>query len=67
MRTIKELREAYPLTQQELADRLSVAVSSISNWERGVVRPHPVHIRAMARLFRVPASEIVLPEKSVAA
>lgn len=67
MQTIKELREGYPLTQAELAARLGVVVMSVSNWERGVARPIPAHVRAMARVFRVPASEIALPPKNVAA
>lgn len=37
--TIKELREAYHLTQQQLADLTRIPRRSIENWEGGQRKP----------------------------
>lgn len=36
---LKEMREAVGLSQQELATRMNIAVSTISRWERGIAEP----------------------------
>ena len=36
---IREARKAAGLTQRQLADRLGVSNTSISNWEKGLSRP----------------------------
>jgi DNA-binding XRE family transcriptional regulator len=39
MRTIKTLREAQSLSQQQLADAIGVTRQTITAWETGVQRP----------------------------
>ena len=51
MNTIKHLRVSRGLTQQELADILSVDVSSVSKWETGTVCPRPPLLIKMAGYF----------------
>lgn len=60
--TIRHLREAYPLTQKELAELLSVRSENVSRWERGESRPRPSQIRKMAEIFKLPAQMIDLVE-----
>lgn len=39
MRSIKELREAAGITQQELADSIGVDRSTVAKWESGAASP----------------------------
>jgi transcriptional regulator with XRE-family HTH domain len=57
-RSLKELRDDAYLTQKEVADQLSVTVSTISNWERGVKRPQVRSIRRLAELYKVSPKDI---------
>ena len=43
-RNIRAFRESRGLSQKELADKLGVVKSSISNYETGVSTPHAVVI-----------------------
>lgn len=68
MPTLKEVRESYPLTQRELAQRAVVkwrsgslkplTESAISAIEQGVNHPRPSTKRALARALGVPARSI---------
>ncbi|ACZ38922.1 helix-turn-helix domain-containing protein [Sphaerobacter thermophilus] len=66
MPTIRELREARGWTQQDLAVKLDVAVSTVSLWERGGALPQVTQLRAMAALFGLESSDeidlVVRPE-----
>jgi transcriptional regulator with XRE-family HTH domain len=42
--TIREVRKRAQLSQEELAARLGVRQSSISQWERGVTAPSTRHL-----------------------
>ncbi|MDQ3533646.1 MAG: helix-turn-helix domain-containing protein [Actinomycetota bacterium] len=64
MKTIQEYRKEAGLTQFELAVKLEVMPSTISNWERGLTEPRIGQLRAMARLFGVPSDDIELLEPS---
>lgn len=44
---IRATREQADITQAELARVLHVDPKSISNWERGLVTPHPRHRRKL--------------------
>jgi len=59
MSTIRELRLAADLTQQEVAERLHVSVSQVNRWEQpNGPRPQRGNRLRIAKLFRVPADEI---------
>jgi transcriptional regulator with XRE-family HTH domain len=45
---IRKAREHAGLSQQELADRLSVTRTSVINWERGHTRPLRLILRLLA-------------------
>ena len=44
---IKIARKAAGLTQRELADKIKVGNTTISNWEKGVSKPDPDQISSM--------------------
>lgn len=48
---LRQLRENYPMTQQELADALGVSMRTIQEWETGEVLPRPKHRRALAKFL----------------
>lgn len=58
MMSIRDLRKRHDLTQQELAFKVRVAVSSISNWESGRNEPSARQLRALALTFGVPMEDI---------
>lgn len=53
---IKHIRKQFKLTQKELADRLDVAPSAVSGWERGANNPLMDKIEMMSEMFNVPIS-----------
>lgn len=53
---IKALRKEHRLTQNELAERLDVAPTSVSAWEREANRPLMDKLSIMANMFNVPIS-----------
>jgi transcriptional regulator with XRE-family HTH domain len=63
MQMVRELRERAPMTQQELADRARVrrrdgtlrplSWQTVSDIERGVSRPRPSTVRALAKALGV--------------
>jgi len=53
MNRIKDLRKSMGLSQKELADKLFVNQTAVSQWERGVTSPNPQTMIALAKLFNV--------------
>lgn len=53
MNRIKDLRKAMGLSQKELADKLFVNQTAVSQWERGVTSPNPQTMIALSKLFNV--------------
>ena len=53
--TIKALRLGKGLTQEQLADRLSVSVQTISRWETAVNYPDVLMVPTLAAFFAVSA------------
>lgn len=56
--TIKRLREKNKLTQNELAEKLSVTDKSISKWETGRGYPDITLIEDIAKVFKVSITEL---------
>ena len=61
METIRDLRRKAGMTQQDLAVRLGVSVTSVSSWEQGKYDPNARQFRHMARIFGVGCDDFVLP------
>lgn len=49
---IKEKRKATKLTQAEVADYFGISSVSVSEWERGLSKPEPDKLPALARLLK---------------
>jgi transcriptional regulator with XRE-family HTH domain len=56
--TLKELRDACYLTQAQVAERLGLSVSTVSNWERGEYPPRRRLFPELAKLYGVTPQEI---------
>ncbi|MDR2687171.1 MAG: helix-turn-helix transcriptional regulator [Oscillospiraceae bacterium] len=57
--TVRRLRRGRGLTQEQLAQRLSVAFQTISNWERGECTPDLGMLPAIAGFFGVSTDELL--------
>ena len=57
-RSLRAVREAFPLSQQELADRTRLSRSTIAALEAGGRRAHPSTRRVIARVLKVEPGEI---------
>jgi transcriptional regulator with XRE-family HTH domain len=56
---LRELRKASGKTQAEVAGRLGIPQPLLSEYERGTVRLHAAIVAAFAKLFEVPADEVL--------
>ena len=56
---IKRFREDMGLTQGDLADKLGVARSTVTQWENGWSSPRMGMVQKLAGVFRVTTSDIV--------
>lgn len=56
---IRKLRDGLGLTQGELADKLGVTYSAVSQWENGRATPRSKVLKQLADLFGVPVSELL--------
>ena len=54
-----ELRRAAGLSQEELAERLNVSRQAVSKWENGSADPSTTNLLAVAKLYDVPAEELL--------
>jgi len=52
-------RRELRLTQTQLAERLNIAQSQVSDWERGTVNPRARNLRAAAEVLGVPVGELL--------
>jgi len=50
---LKDLRRREKLTQKQLADKLHIFQSNISDWESGISRPEYEHLIEIAKIFDV--------------
>ncbi|MYD86657.1 MAG: ImmA/IrrE family metallo-endopeptidase [Acidobacteria bacterium] len=65
-RRLQEARKARGLTQQDAADALSVARTTVTALEKGERRMRPGELIQLARLFGRPVSEFVGPKEPIA-
>lgn len=59
---IKQLRDQAGMTQEELAERLGVARSTVTQWENGWSNPRMGMVQKLAGVFHVTSSVIVSEE-----
>lgn len=64
---IKALREKFSLTQQALADKLSVTKETVSRWETGKMAVRDRHIAKMIELFGIDREDITSDSYGLAA
>ena len=62
---ILELRINNGLTQEQLAEKLSVSRQSVSKWEMGQALPEIDKIILMSKLFSVGTNEILLEQEDI--
>ena len=53
------LRKQNKLTQAQVAETLDVSRQAISNWETGAVLPSADNLKALSRLYQVPADSLL--------
>lgn len=56
--TLREIRENAQLRQEDVAKKLLVDQSAVSNWERGTAKPLTKYRKKLARIYKVPLSEL---------
>lgn len=56
--TLKAARVNAGLTQQDVADKLDVALSTVRNWETGVTTPKLAHFVKLCQLYDMPMDGI---------
>ncbi len=61
--TIKACRTNAELTQEELADRLNVSVTTIKNWENYSNKPSIDKVVELSRISNIPIDFIILTPK----
>lgn len=59
MLRVKELRHAHGLTQVELAQRLSITQTAVSQWEKGRTMPDISQLTQMSKIFDVSINYIL--------
>lgn len=58
---IKELREAAELQQKQVAERMGVFQSAVSNWETEVALPKARQLPLLARVLGCTISDLFVP------
>jgi len=56
---VRELRCRFGMTQAELAKRVRVMQQAVGLWENGKAAPHGETVRKLARVFEVPADDLL--------
>lgn len=56
---IREFREDRGMSQKELADKIGVSNSRVSNWEQGINRPDADILADLCRALKVSPSELL--------
>ena len=55
---IRNARKSLGLTQRQLAEKIGVANTSISNWEKGLSRPDADLIQELCRVLQLQPNDI---------
>ena len=58
-KTIKELRRKYDMTQERLAEILSISPQAVSRWETDVAMPDISLIPPLCNLFNITSDELL--------
>lgn len=59
---LKQLREQFNLTQQNLADILHVSHQAISNWEQGKSMPDINFLKALSEIYGTTVDKLLNPQ-----
>lgn len=59
--TMRDLREKANLQQAEVAKKLNVDQTAISNWERGKCKPSRKYHKKLAQLYGCTVDELLRP------
>ncbi len=59
---IRAARRQAGMSQVELAERLGLAQSSVSQWEKGVTQPSTRHMLTLLQMFPASAAELIASE-----
>ena len=57
--TLKEHRMRCKMTQEFVADTIGVSRQAVSKWENGTSEPSTTNLCALAKLYGVPAEELL--------
>lgn len=60
---LKELRKAYGLSQEKLAERLNVSRQAVTKWETGAGYPETESLIALADTFCLTVDELLRPDR----
>jgi transcriptional regulator with XRE-family HTH domain len=56
---VTALRKQAGWSQEELAQRLDVSRQAVSKWENGTSEPNTSNLMALARLYGIPAEDLL--------
>ena len=56
---LKGKREGLGLTQNEIADYLSISPQSVSKWEREIAEPSIEYLPKLAKIFECPIEDFL--------
>jgi DNA-binding XRE family transcriptional regulator len=59
MNKLKEFRERYKLTQEDLAQKLKIDRSSVAKWESGENSPRLKYLFAMSKIFQCKIEDLI--------
>lgn len=63
-RKIKQLRSAKELTQQDMADKLGMALKTFQNFENGITKLDYERLKAVAEILEVDVEDLINAEDS---
>ena len=62
---LKNLRNSYKLTQEELAEKIDVSRQAITKWESGEGTPDVENLKQLAILFNTTLDDLMMEDKKV--
>ena len=57
--TLKENRTRCKMTQEFVAESIGVSRQAVSKWEKGTSEPNTSNLMALARLYGIPAEDLL--------